>query len=441
MKNKLFNLFIIFSLVTIISFLGISNVKAASCSITARSSKPTVVVGGSVVVTVTISSAASLGAWEFNLNYDLSKLRLTSTNALPHIADYTSSSTKKSVSYTYTFTALASGSTTVSVKNYSVIAFDESYMSASTSGSTIKIMTQAELQASYSSNNFLSSLSVDGSEITPIFNKSITDYSVELLPNTTTVKINANVEDSKASINGIGTLNVVDGDNHFAIKVIAENGNEKTYNLNVTVKELSPIEIKIKNKVYTIVRKSGVIVAPTNYTETTTSIAGEEVLAFTNEITKFTLVGLKDSDGKIDLYIYDNNNETYNIYHEITFNRLILYPSSIDDNIKIPKSYKKTIIKIDDLEIDAWKINKTSNFSLLYGMNVETGKKNLYTYDSNERTLQRYYNDEVKEQAKTTTLYFTMMLVFAGSLIIFLSLIVILILRKNIKFKKLKELK
>ena len=44
-------------------------------------------------------------------------------------------------------------------------------MSVSASNANIKAMTQAELEATYSKNNNLKSLSVEGYEIDPAFNK------------------------------------------------------------------------------------------------------------------------------------------------------------------------------------------------------------------------------------------------------------------------------
>ena len=44
---------------------------------------------------------------------------------------------------------------------------------------------------------------------------------------------------------------------------------------------------------------------------------------------------------------------------------------------------------------EVYKINKDSDYDLVYGENVETGKKGLYLYDSVDNTIQRYYNEEV----------------------------------------------
>ena len=60
--------------------------------------------------------------------------------------------------------------------------------------------------------------------------------------NTTKIKINALVNDSKAKVNGTGEFEVVEGSNSFSVVVTAENGSTKTYTLNVVAPEKDPIK-------------------------------------------------------------------------------------------------------------------------------------------------------------------------------------------------------
>ena len=65
-----------------------------------------------------------------------------------------------------------------------------------TNGSrTISIITQAQLEASYSKNNNLSTLSISGASLSPEFNKDILEYTAELDPDTTKANVSAEVED------------------------------------------------------------------------------------------------------------------------------------------------------------------------------------------------------------------------------------------------------
>ena len=145
-----------FILILITFFIGIININAASCSIGVKSPS-NAVVGQSFNVTVTVSSNAALGSWNYTLDYNSSYVRLNSGNL--HIVDYGNGS-KKSVSYTYSFTALKSGNTEFKPVSASVIDFEsENECLANTNKATITMKTQQEIEESYSRNNNLSNLS------------------------------------------------------------------------------------------------------------------------------------------------------------------------------------------------------------------------------------------------------------------------------------------
>ena len=118
------------------------------------------------------------------------------------------------------------------------------------------------------------------------------------------VKINAETEDSQASITGAGEVDVVDSINKIEIIVTAENGNERRYVINATVKELDPINVKVDGKKYTVVRKKGQVEnIPVGFTETTIKIGDQDVCAYQSEIAKILLVALKDNEGNIKLFM------------------------------------------------------------------------------------------------------------------------------------------
>ena len=89
-----------------------------------------------------------------------------------------------------------------------------------------------------STNNNLKNLSTNQGNIT--FNQNTTTYNLNVNSNVTTIKIDAILEDSKASfVSGYGSRNVNlnYGKNTIQIKVKAENGSIKTYTINVTRKD------------------------------------------------------------------------------------------------------------------------------------------------------------------------------------------------------------
>lgn len=435
---KIFSLIIV-SLV--MSFIFTIKSYAANASITVKTGQSTVAVGGTFTTTVTVYSSSGLGAWEYNLNYDSSKLTLVSNNAAPHIADYSSGSGKTSASYTYTFKAKAAGSASISISSYSAVDWNEKALSVNAGSASVKILTQAEIEASYSKNNYLKSLSVEGAELSPAFNKDTLEYDVELEPETKSIKVSATKEDSTASISGVGDIEVSEGDNKINVTVTAQNGSVRTYVINAKVKELSPIEVKIGKDSFTVVRKKDALTMPEFYTESTVKIGEEEVPAFTSEITKLTLVGLKDDKGNIKLYVYDEKKNNYTPYLQIIGSKVILYQTTLDKKIDIPLNYKKYTIRIDGNDFECYKLAKNSKFALIYGMNVETGKKNWYIYNTTEKTLQLYNDEEVKLLKEKINSY-SILILALGSLSGLLAIILLIVCIVNLsKKKKLKRKK
>ena len=96
-----------------------------------------------------------------------------------------------------------------------------------------------------SSEADLSNLSIEGFNID--FNKETNYYELEVPNDTESINISASSVSSKSKISGIGQKDLVIGENNFEIKVTAENGEVKTYTLNIIRKE---VEIKTYTLIY-----------------------------------------------------------------------------------------------------------------------------------------------------------------------------------------------
>jgi hypothetical protein len=411
------------------------SVNAASASIKVTGAS-TAIVGNNVTLSVTLSSQTSIGSWKISLNYDKSYLSLVSSSAeAGGTIMANSSSGTKSKTYTYVFKALKSGSTTVSISSYDVYAYDDlSEMSVSVSNKSIKLMTQSELESTYSKDNNLKSLSVDGYTITPEFNKDVTEYSVTVPSDVTSVNIVASKNDSTATVTGDGEKEVIEGQNTFEIKVTAQNGSTKTYTILVDVEDLNPIEVNINNTTYSVVKRVDALEKPSTYTDTTTTINGVEVPAFYSETTKFTLVGIKDSSGKLNLAIYNEQDNSYIIYNEITANNLNLYLTEFPNGID---GYIKDTIKINDIDVEVYRYQNNSRFVVCYGMNIETGEYNYYSYDTKENTFQVWNQEEISKLKEEVKNYLYCIIAFGIGLLV--SYIIIICLLKNKKHKKVKK--
>lgn len=420
-KIKYFVIAILFSLMPVL------RIDAASANISVSANKNRVIVGETVTVTVKISSAEALGSWEFSVVPSNNLSLINSSFGGLYVVDFVSNSSTKTKSYTFTFKAKSSGTASVTVKNSSVVGYNESSMFVTNGSKTFNLMTQAELEATYSKNNYLKSLTVEGQKLNPSFNKETLEYSLELENGTESITVSASKEDSTASIKGTGIISLDEGTNLIEIIVTAQNGSTRTYKINATVKELDPIEVIVGSDKYTVIRKKELMPQASIYfKESTTKINEEEVPSYYNEATSITLVGLKNSVGESKLYIYEDNK--YTLYEELTFNQLSIKTIEVDENI-IPKEYTKTKLDINGKSVLVY-TKENSDFYLIYGLNMETGEKHLYKYDKLENTLQRY-----EEMIDNNDIYYYIIAGMFGFIVLSYLIFIILIFKNNKKAK------
>ncbi len=419
-----------------LSFLFFCPYVVDAASISVAGTTATGTVGGNITVGVTISESSGLGSWEFSLDYDSNKLQLLSGNT--HVVGYVDGEGQTSQSYTYTFRVKGTGSTTISVVNTSIASWNE-VVTSPTDSTTINLISRQEVEENYSSDNNLASLEVEGYTLSPEFNSDTTSYKVDVDSDVTSVNVNASASDSKATISGVGTVEVHEGANTINVVVEAENGATKTYTVVVNVKEKDPINVKVNKEELSVVRKKEDLqdLIKDYFVETTVNINDEEVPAYTIEALDLTLVALRDSKGNIKFYIYDDGD--YTLYQELGGDLLTIH---LLDNEKYPSNYKKYTVTIDGEEYTVYKLTKDSKYYLVYGENVETGDKGLYLYDSVDRTIQRYYTEEV--DSLNDELRINSFIIVGLTCLIVLLLIIFLIAlhtKNSGKRKKKKEIK
>ena len=424
---------------TLIAFAFTIQVNAESANISVSTSKSKVTVGSTFSVTTKITSSYTLGSWEWTLDYDKKIFKLVSGGNVYFFSDYGENNRSK----TWTLKAISKGSGKVTVKSAGGYAKNENRLTISKGSKTVKVITQAELEASYSKDNTLKYLSVDGQELSPSFSKDETNYKVEVPSDTTKIKINANKNDSTASVSGDGEHEVSEGENKFVITVTAENGSTKEYTIIVSVVDPNPINVKINDKNYVIVKRTSSIEKPDGFEFNEIELDEQKVPSLYNEVTKLTLLGLKDEEGNIKLYLYNKNDNSYKEYNEISFEKIKILPLDIDK--KFDNSYKQKNIKINDIEIKVL-AQKDSEYAIVKGKDLTTGKDNYYLYDSKTNTVIRY-TDEMTKSYKEKIKMYTEIIVFLGAettIIIFILICILLSkVRKNKKRKRrlLEEMK
>ena len=311
MKNKLKYL------ILLIIFIPFIKVNAATGLVDLYTSNKYPAPGNTFEITVYCKSDTTIGTCEYTLTYDSSKVKLMNSHSEdcngPKCISFVN---KKSEVKKFTFKALANGKTTISANAINILEMDkEDAMKASASPTTIIIKTPEPAKPKvYSTNNYLSSLTVNGKKLIPDFNKNTLEYNIDLDSSIEEISIEAKAEDSKAKISGTGKQKVTEGKNVFNVVVTSEKGTKKIYKVNVNLKDENPIEVTIDNKKYNVIKRKSVLTKPELFKEQEVIINETKIPGFYNETTDYTLIGLKDEEGNINLYIYNDNNNTYKLY-------------------------------------------------------------------------------------------------------------------------------
>lgn len=379
---------------------------APSASISVN--KSSVENGGSVSATVTVKSTA---AW----NIKIASSGATS-GCTQKFADATSNGQNTTKYFTVTCRATSLG--TINFTMTGDIT-DASGNNISVSGSrSVSVVKPREK----SSNNYLKSLEVEGYEISPAFDKKTSEYTVSVPSTISKINIKASKEDSYASVSGTGEKEVSEGVNTFDITVTSETGVSNIYSLKVNVLDQNPIEVTVNNKKYTVVKESKNLTKPELFEEETIKIGEFDIPAFKNETTGYTLVGLKDEDGNISLFIY--NDGKCQSYDEYLTKRLTLVFKTPSDRIK---GFTSKTVTINEKEVSAFTDGKVT---LVYAVNLEDGKEAYYNYDG--EVMQKFDVDKYNKEKKDKDLKEGIMYGLAA-LSLGLFLIIILILVKNKK--------
>ena len=325
---------------------------------------------------------------------------------------------------------------TLNSKKITITVNDKQVPSGNNGGSSQRVK---------SANNYLTSITVDGLKLNEEFNKETLEYTIDVPADTEKIKINAQLADSNASIIGIGDVKVSTGVNNFELVVTAPNGSKRTYKLTATVLEDEPIKVIINKNEYTIIKKRKDLPKISEYNiEKDITIDNNIIEGYYNEKLKYNLVGLKDSDGKINYYIYYKGK--YSKYDEYTIGgtTLQILDKKVEGYKKATFSYDSNkIVGYQEVKLDLIKNTYAldsddvigSQFYLFYAKNIETGKENLYQYDALEKTVQRYNFEVLDMYKKHIDKYYIYLLISLILLVILIMSISMLLISNNKKKK------
>ena len=212
--------------------------------------------------------------------------------------------------------------------------------------------------------NTLDSITVSDCTLDPVFNSATTEYSCIVKNNISSVNVNATATSSKAKVRGLGIKELTVGKNTLPIKVIAEDGSEKTYNVNVTRKAGAS---SLKNEIMknTVITANPTLTTSSNNTsdasglyKSTATNTGEPTYYFRGNVENnyvsfagqtWRIVRINE-DGTIRIVMQDgiNNNTTYKFnsnYNNYTY----MYYTNSEAKTQLESWYQTNIGSKKDL--------------------------------------------------------------------------------------------
>lgn len=193
-----------------------------------------------------------------------------------------------------------------------------------------------------SDNAYLKSLTIEGQELTPTFNKETTSYTMQVTSNIVELNIKAEAEDEKATTSIQGNKDLKDGENIVTISVNAEDGTTKIYEIKVTksgkialglkslIIEGTDIESDFRPELY-------------EYEIDIEDVTNLQIEAIANDETATVeILGNEDlQDGEnIITIIVSSQDGKEKVTYQITANKIAEKISTVEENTKIvPKVY------------------------------------------------------------------------------------------------------
>ena len=224
MKTNFLNKIVIV-IMLVIAMVLVSNFSYAASSITIAAGSTNLTVGSSTTLTI-------------RGNNVIGKVNITSSN--PGVVSLSSSQEWLEGSVTIRATAKAAGSAYITVTSADT---SDATTGESVSVSTgVNLISKAVVVDTRSSNNYLSSLKVEGYELSPAFNANTNNYTMNVKSDVNEIKLSAIPADAKSKTYVNGNLDLVAGENNVTVTVTAENGYKRVYTIVVT-KEKNPEDI------------------------------------------------------------------------------------------------------------------------------------------------------------------------------------------------------
>lgn len=418
--------------------------KAAGGSSTIGLSASSVNIGDTVTATLNVKSDV-YASFTMHLKYDSSLLEYTGSNkggdcngsgGLLMILSEVEAG--RSYSINISFKALAPGNATIAATVLEAIDMNTAgsiSISGCSASVTVKNAAAEEPEnpggndnpggpttPTKSSDNSLKSLTISPGTLSPKFKYSTTKYKATVASDVTSVAIDAQVSNEKATVESVtGNTNLKVGENTIKITVKAENGTTAVYTIIVTrsagtaenpgetpnppAEEPDEKTEIIDGVSYKVSETLPEQTLPEEFTKTSVSYNGKEVEAYAfpyEDLRLLYLTPTENSSVAGSFYIYNAEEKQFFPYINITVGQvyILVLPTSYSTML-LPEGYREADVTIGTHTVSAYQLTadsataegaddqKANAFYLIYGVDKD-GIPGWYQYDADNMSAQRF---------------------------------------------------
>ncbi len=447
MKKTLLNSvkIVIFAIIMILA-TGLKDYEVYGADANVTVSSTSVEEGKDVSVSVTISSAEKMAAYNIMLTYDANLLEYVSGadgggNGAVKLLNELFEDT--SVTRTLTFKTKKAGSVSINVDASASSIINMSIEDCNLVAKNGTVTVNPKVTSS--SNNYLSSLVVAGvredgttaaynitqRETNVVgFDKNQDKYMAYVANDIVKFAVTAVAEDNTATVSVTGVDLAEGGANVTTITVTAQNGEVRTYVINTyrvpsegedetttmneetsepesetTSTPEAPVdkEVTIGDDIYVVTNISEETLLPEGFSRIDYTYDGQNYVVARGEAKKLTIMELvkKGTDEKA-LYVYDEVNNVFYKFVNIQIIDKMYTVTEKPEEVAIPADFEATLVNIDGEMLNVWANKNEEGIYMFYGMNWN-GEEGLYLYDSKEKTAMRYLALTSFEVSNTVT--------------------------------------
>lgn len=286
----------------------------------------------------------------------------------------------------------------------------------------------------------LKSITVAAGQLTPAFDPNVTEYKVVVPYTQTDGILSCESLDPNANITVEGSRELKVGNNTRVI-VVKSNGQTRRYTIifnrldengNDTTAAPSDIKVTVNNKEYIIGQQDAMLTPPAGFTLSTVMYGENEVSAYKNASGKVVLLYLLAEDGAGDFFLYENGK--ISDFNYISVGGITYIIKEITEDA--PEGMEKSTYELNGKSVSCYKyIDKEFSDFVVFSAISPDGNQSYYSYDVNEKTLQRIvkftsYEEEASKEIEVSKTAKTVVLSLVS---IFVVLLIVLIIALAVK--------